>query len=236
MPTAVLIDGGYLVKRFRDIELHNAYNAERAADCIFCWAVAHFSNRPAAKVDGRSSDRRDLYRVFFYECPPLQKKMHNPISKRGIDFSKYPEAIFRQELHSRLPTKRKLALRLGQLSTDAPWTIKPGKVTELLAGKRDFSELTPDDVISSVRQKGIDMRIGVDVAPLAFKKQVDQIVLFAGYSDFVPAAKWAKREGIDFILDPLWRSISPGLKEHIDGLRSTCPKPIPRTPKEVAAC
>ncbi|WP_255251341.1 NYN domain-containing protein [Pseudomonas indica] len=46
------------------------------------------------------------------------------------------------------------------------------------------------------------MRIGVDVASLSFKKQVDQIVLIAGDADFVPAAKMARREGIDFILDP----------------------------------
>lgn len=59
MPTAVLIDGGYFVKRFRAIEPHNAYNAERAADCIFRWAVAHikqtgsqggWSGWPSARV------------------------------------------------------------------------------------------------------------------------------------------------------------------------------------------
>lgn len=236
MSTAVLIDGGYFVKRFRVIEPHNAYNAERAADCIFRWALAHLSDRPSVKREGVADSRRELYRVFFYDCPPLQKKMHNPISKRAVDFSKSPEALFRQELHARLLTKRKLALRLGQLSTDAPWTIKPAKVTELLAGKCEFASLTPDDVMPAIRQKGVDMRIGVDVASLAFKKQVDQIVLFAGDADFVPAAKLARREGIDFILDPMWRSISPGLMEHIDGLRSTCPKPTPRTPKEVDPC
>jgi uncharacterized LabA/DUF88 family protein len=69
------------------------------------------------------------------------------------------------------------------------------------------------------------MRIGVDVASLAFKMQVDQIVLIAGDADFVPAAKLARREGIDFVLDPMWRSIPQSLMEHIDGLRSTCPKP-----------
>ena len=70
------------------------------------------------------------------------------------------------------------------------------------------------------------MRIGVDVASLSFKKQVDQIVLVAGDADFVPAAKMARREGIDFILDPMWQIIPEGLMEHIDGLRSTCPKPV----------
>lgn len=72
------------------------------------------------------------------------------------------------------------------------------------------------------------MRIGVDVASLSFKKQVDQIVLIAGDADFVPAAKMARREGIDFILDPMWQTIPDGLMEHIDGLRSTCPRPFLR--------
>ena len=65
------------------------------------------------------------------------------------------------------------------------------------------------------------MKIGLDIASLAFKKQVDQIILISGDSDFVPAAKLARREGIDFILDPLYSPIKPDLFEHIDGLM-TC--------------
>lgn len=64
------------------------------------------------------------------------------------------------------------------------------------------------------------MRIGLDIASLAYKKQTDQIILIAGDSDFVPAAKLARREGIDFILDPMWTTIKENLFEHIDGLMS----------------
>lgn len=229
MPTAILIDGAYFIKRFRALEPHNAYNAERAADCIFRWAVAHLtSSRGNRESQARRQDRRELYRIFFYDCPPLLKKAHNPISKHAIDFSKSDEAIFRLALHQRLLSKRKLALRLGHLSTDIPWVIKPRVIADLLAGKATFDALTPEDVMPGVRQKGVDMRIGVDVASLVFKKQVDQIVLVAGDADFVPAAKLARREGIDFVLDPMWRSIAQNLMEHIDGLRSTCPKPSPK--------
>lgn len=73
----------------------------------------------------------------------------------------------------------------------------------------------------NIEQKGVDMKIGLDIASLSFKKQVDQIVLISGDSDFVPAAKLARREGIDFVLDPLFNHISADLSEHIDGLR-TC--------------
>ena len=36
----------------------------------------------------------------------------------------------------------------------------------------------------------------------------------------MPAAKLARREGIDFILDPMWSDIADDLFEHIDGLKS----------------
>jgi len=52
--------------------------------------------------------------------------------------------------------------------------------------------------------------------------------LIAGDSDFVLAAKLARREGIDFILDPMWNPIRPGPHEQIDGLMSTYLKPKPR--------
>lgn len=64
------------------------------------------------------------------------------------------------------------------------------------------------------------MRIGLDIASLAYKRQVEQIILISGDSDFVPAAKLARREGIDFILDPMWSKIKDDLFEHIDGLKS----------------
>lgn len=234
MPTAVLVDGAFFIKRFRAIEPHNSHNAERAADCMFRWSVAHLSDRLQQGSAKRAGLRRELYRLFFYDCPPLEKKLHNPVDGRSVDFSKTPEAVFRRELHERLLKKRKLALRLGHLSSDVQWTLKPTKVQEFLKGRLTHEQLTPDDVMPAVRQKGVDMRIGVDVASLAFKKQVDQIVLIAGDADFVPAAKLARREGIDFVLDPMWRSIAPSLMEHIDGLRSTCPKPASsREPKQL---
>jgi len=54
---------------------------------------------------------------------------------------------------------------------------------------------------------------------------VKKIILVSGDSDFVPAAKLARREGIDFVLDPMWKHIEPQLWEHIDDLKSTCKRP-----------
>jgi uncharacterized LabA/DUF88 family protein len=57
--------------------------------------------------------------------------------------------------------------------------------------------------------------------PRTYKKQVNKIILISGDSDFVPAAKLARREGIEFILDSMNAPIKPDLQEHIDGLNTT---------------
>lgn len=100
------------------------------------------------------------------------------------------------------------------------YNLRPESTKALLAGKIKIEDLTEKDFVFNAQQKGVDMKIGVDIASLAYKHQVDQIILIAGDSDFVPAAKLARREGIDFILDPMWADIRPDLFEHIDGLRS----------------
>ncbi len=60
--------------------------------------------------------------------------------------------------------------------------------------------------------------LALDTATMAYKGLVDQIILISGDSDFVSAAKLARREGIDFILDPMWSDIRPNLSEHVDGI------------------
>ena len=62
------------------------------------------------------------------------------------------------------------------------------------------------------------MRIGLDAAAIAYGHHVDQIILIAGDSDFLPVAKMARRNGIDFILDPMKQIPKANLLEHIDGL------------------
>ncbi len=120
-----------------------------------------------------------------------------------------------------LKKKRKSALRLGFLAADeASYVLKRDTVKNLFRKVISIDDVTENDFQISMKQKGVDMKIGLDIASLAYKKQVEQIVLIAGDSDFVPAAKLARREGIDFILDPMGKTINPELFEHIDGLRS----------------
>ena len=207
-----MIDGGFFVKRFN--ALYNSQKKMTGAE------VANYLYTMAHKYVGQNNT---LYRIFYYDCYPLGKKSHNPISGAPIDFSKTNEYKFRVELMEELKRKRKVALRTGNLKDNNQWQIYPRKVKELLSGKIEISDLTDKDVYMEVRQKGIDMKIGVDITSLALKKFVDTIVLFSGDSDFVPAAKLARREGIDFILDPMGANVEPQLFEHVDGMRSVSP-------------
>ena len=162
---------------------------------------------------------------YYYDCLPFDKKVHNPVSKRVVDFKKTDQYNFRIAFFEELKKKRKIALRLGVIKDSKNWSLRPGLTKDLLDGKIRVSDIKDTDVTYDLRQKGIDMKIGVDIALLAFKQFVSQIVLISGDADFVPASKLARREGIDFILDPMWNNIDDSLLEHIDGLQSTCPRP-----------
>src|SRR5690348_8986045 len=102
-------------------------------------AIAHLRDPDNAK------QKRDLYRIFFYDCPPIQKKAHMPISGNAIDFAKTPTAKFRLALHDELKRLRKCALRLGHLSEEARWTVKPESMASLLAETRGLDSLNDDD-------------------------------------------------------------------------------------------
>jgi len=218
MPTAILVDGGFFIKRYRQIYLNAAdQSPQKVAKNLHEICLKHLSSN--------QKEKRNLYRIFYYDCPPLFKKAHNPVTRKAIDFSKTEEAAFRVALHSELRKARKVALRLGRLSDSSNWQIKPEKLKELIDKEISIDDVQANDLFYEVKQKGVDMKIGLDIASLAYKKLVKQIVLIAGDSDFTPAAKLARREGIDFILDPMWNPINQDLYEHIDGLMSTCPRP-----------
>ena len=110
---------------------------------------------------------------------------------------------------------------MGELAeSSACYFLKNEPTKKLFRGEISLCDITENDFSFKVNQKGVDMRIGLDIASLAFKKQADQIILISGDSDFVAAAKLARREGIDFILDPMWADIRPNLSEHVDGIMS----------------
>ncbi len=213
MKTAILVDGGFYRKRAA--YLWGKKDPMLRAKELISYCNAHL------KHERKYCDDLNLYRIFYYDCAPLAKTVYHPLLQQGIDFRHNETYAWTNTFFEELKKQRKVALRLGELSDDfAAFVISAQATKDVLSGKRQLSDLTEADFRINFSQKGVDMKIGIDISSLALKKQVDQIILIAGDSDFVPAAKLARREGIDFVLDPLWADIKPNLFEHIDGLHS----------------
>lgn len=212
--TAILVDGGYY--RLRAAKLWGKKTPEKRANELYAYCMEHIKH---VRTD---NENRKLYRIFYYDCDPLSKVVYHPFLKKNIDYSKSDTYSWTMDFFDYLKQQRHMCLRKGALmDSDATFVIHPEKMKHLLSGKITLDDLTENDFSPSWRQKGVDMKLGVDIASLAYKKQVDQIILIAGDSDFVPASKIARREGIDVILDPMWhKSIAENLKEHIDGVYS----------------
>ena len=211
--TAILVDGGFYRKLSR--KLWGEKSPKERAEELRNYCYRHLKDC-------------NLYRIFYYDCPWNIDNVFNPIKGETVNFKKNPVYTWSQDFFQELKHQRKFALRMGRLSGTPQFVLADGVLKKLTSGKLKVEELTEKDLRLDAKQKGVDMRIGIDITTLALKKQVDQIVLIAGDSDFVPAAKLARREGIDFILDPLRQDIAPDLFEHIDGLRS-CFKTEPQT-------
>lgn len=219
--TAILIDGAFYRKRATFLRGQKT-PLERANE-LYAYCMAHIKDE---RSDPAYHEDRELYRIFYYDCLPSDKTVYHPLLKRGINFKKSDTFSWSVDFINELKKKRKVAIRLGELSdNNANFVLKPDKLKALLSGKISANALTEKDFSISFEQKGVDMRIGMDIASLAYKKQVSQIILIAGDSDFVPAAKLARREGIDFILDPMGHTIKGNLFEHIDGLETVWRKP-----------
>ena len=159
---------------------------------------------------------------FYYDARPYGGKAHTPVDNRPIDYARTPQAQFRERLFEALRGHPNLAVRLGEVRRDPSrsWILNAQQQKELLNGRIEVGDLADGHFAPALRQKGVDMRIGLDIASITLKRQADVIVLVSGDADFVPAAKLARREGVKFILDPLWQTVPPDLFEHIDGLRS----------------
>ena len=229
---AILIDGGYYLRRLRNVRADiDDSDPESVALSLSQLVNSHL--RQVNEIYHLPNHRQLLYRCFYYDAIPYSEKAHRPVTRRTIDYARTEEARFRNALFERLRRERNFALRLGEVTRpgDNSWIMRGEAQSQLLSGRKQVSELTDGDFVPNLRQRGVDIRIGLDIATITLKKQANTIVLVSGDSDFVPAARLARREGVTFILDPLWQRVSPELSEHIDLLRSGFSNPQGRQPQ-----
>jgi len=159
----------------------------------------------------------ELLRVYYYDAPPIGGTKPNPLSRRAYDFEANPERALNQKLQAGLASTADVAVRRGAVVFRG-WRVRQSTLKEL---SRNPRAIGAEDLVPDVVQKGVDLRIGLDVAWLAVKRIVDVIVLAAGDSDLVPAMKFARREGLRLYLHTMGLSVRPNMIEHADVVLGT---------------
>ena len=194
---AILIDAGFLKRKLGSRDQPLTAN------------VTHRFIKAVTQLP-RLSDLH-LHRVYFYDAPPLTSPQSKPLMGGTMEFGSTPLARDNQRLHRDLRDVPFVALRMGDLRFRG-WTLDTRR---LPPDEQQFS-ITAGDLLPNVHQKGVDMRLGLDIASLTLKKQVEVIVLVTGDSDFVPAMKFARREGAQIFVIALGHGVTKDVREHAD--------------------
>jgi uncharacterized LabA/DUF88 family protein len=197
---AILVDGGFIKKKLKARNHHFPTIAEIVAEI------------ERIKGNAALADLR-LLRVYFYDAPPASGILQNPISGAVVDLAAHPEHGRNLSLQQLIELLPDTALREGETAIHG-WALGE-------AALKNFTEngsrpLTASDFVPNIEQKGVDLRIGLDIARLSLCKLVDVIVVVTGDSDMIPAFKFARREGVRVYLDHMGHGVRRDLKVHTD--------------------
>lgn len=154
------------------------------------------------------TDAEYLFRVFYYDAPQYRGRVKLPVSGQTHSFSSSDAWL------DELARLERFAVRRGTIGFRG-W--KP-KTLPVNGGQ----VLTDADFSPIFEQKGVDMRIGLDIATAADARTVDRLILVSGDTDMIPAMKHARKAGLEVAiarLDPPAHPPHPSLLEHADLLR-----------------
>lgn len=126
-----------------------------------------------------------LLRILYYDCAPYQGVVKLPVSGEEKTFDANDGWV------RNLSTRDYFAFRKGELKFRG---FKPRKIP--VAGR----PLTDDDFKPDFEQKGVDMRIGLDMATFSERRSVDRVILLTGDTDCIPAMKHARKAGLQVAL------------------------------------
>lgn len=197
MKVAVLIDGAFLRKKYRA-----AFRLDITAQDVEAFV------KKSLDFLGLSGAE---YRAYFYDCRPCDAKTSLPVSNRQYLFERTQQFRDGNALLDGIAALDFFAVREGQLLFSG-WSLKKAFYTQ--------TEHTDESFSPNISQKGVDMKIGLDVAWISYEKTFDRIVLVTADSDFIPAIKVARRGGIFVHLLTLNHGVLAALKKNADVTRT----------------
>lgn len=146
-------------------------------------------------------------RTLYYDAPLFNGKVKLPVSKADKEFTTG------DSLMESLARKDRFACRAGTLKFRG-WVLKD----TLPAGK------VPEDADfkPTFEQKGVDMRVGLDISKFAYYRSVERILLLSNDTDMVVALKEARKADIEVGIIQLPAPVKPvhvDLVSHADFVR-----------------
>jgi uncharacterized LabA/DUF88 family protein len=126
-----------------------------------------------------------LLRILYYDCAPYAGTVTLPISGAAHEF-KGSDIWLRK-----LAERNLFAVRRGILKFRGFKPIKTPIASQ---------QLTDADFKADFEQKGVDMRIGLDMANFSAMRSVDRLILITGDTDCLPAMKHACINGLQVVL------------------------------------
>ncbi len=137
MKTAVLVDGGFFLKRYKAVKgFEPSDPPELVAKNLYAYCIRHIQRENYYRTKFNLPPT-ELYRIFYYDARPYDGDSQDPITKKAISFKKTDLYKERQALFEALKKQRKIALRLGFLSNSSKeWVIR-GRHTKDLPAFRE---------------------------------------------------------------------------------------------------
>ena len=131
------------------------------------------------------SDDETLLRILYYDCAPFSGDPPLPVSGKPAGFRGSDEWL------NVLAAKPRFAVRRGTLKFRG-FAPKRTPINPNALSDADFSP--------RFEQKGVDMRLGLDIATHAVNRTVDRVILITGDTDCLPAMKFARTAGLQVVL------------------------------------
>jgi len=198
---AILLDGGFVKKKLLDQLRRHPTADDIVAKCEALQRLPEVADH-------------ELLRIYYYDAFPAAEKLRLPVSRDAYNTADTERYRQSESLFDQLVLKPNFALRMGQVGiTPHHWKLKASVARHLVRQPRALAD---NDFVMDAQQKGVDMRIGMDMARLALRDMVRQVVVVTGDSDFVPAFKFVRREGVRVILDLMGENGRVELKQNSD--------------------
>lgn len=199
---AILLDGGFVTRKLKE-----QLGRPPTADDIIALCDSIRENEHLQHYE--------LLRIYYYDAPPSGETVVRPVSEQDYHLSSTERYRHAQSLYDQLELKDRVAIRMGETRlTPQKWKMKPRSAKQLIREPRAVEDR---DFDLDIGQKGVDIRIGLDMARLALRDTVRAVAVVTGDSDFVPAFKFVRREGVKVVLCTLGhRGARRELKAHAD--------------------